>query len=462
MRFSREPLWPVVVSLLLGIGTPSSFGAAVDASNRVDQLDRKASASPKSLRRLHDPVVVRTDVLTSLPDHRTSAYRLYAVHGETIEPIPFQFDGRDDQGDLVVSGELVDEFRFGQADELVFMAKDTGDHAEGVRWPDGSDVGTEIEVTDSRTGERGWAYLLHFQTAPPPRSPVRYARFDEGRQEADALAYVVRYAHDKSNFFAGLRVKPEGGGTGEEAIGRTRMLIQPTFSFFVTSWSPRFTETSFSVEENGLKNGTVRAIRRVRQSLDLGRFFPEIPNGTVYTFYYFDSFFTPSTFRVPALALDVLRDFRFEAVEQIGARSDETRYFDGANPQGVRSTGDRAPEGMRDDHDWWVLSGPAGTILHSLSLPEEWRSWGITRGSVLESDASNSEVPGPGAGETLLHMTNLRAPGSYRLGSAFVVLPRPYRPGDEADALAMLQEPLRISVHVIGVSQSSRPSDTRP
>ena len=80
---------------------------------------------------------------------------------------------------------------------------------------------------------------------------------------------------------------------------------------------------------------------------------------------------------------------------------------------------------------------------------------------MLETNGSNSNVPGPSAGETLLHMTNLREPGSYRIGSAFVVLPSSYRPGDEADALAMLREPLRVSVDAIGMPLPSRPSDAK-
>jgi len=245
---------------------------------------------PKSLTRLHDPVVIRTSELGGLPGRWTAGYRVYAVRQGRLEPIPYQFDERGRDGELVLSdGGAEVDFTFDDDDELVFMAKDTGDRAAAIKLPGGADAALEIEVTDPTLAERGWACLVHFPADPPPPSPLRYATFDAAHDEARALFYEVSYSHERSNFLAGVRIASEAGGTGEPLIDRLLMRVSPTFSFLGATWGTTFTEESFSVVSDGIKNGPVRAVRRVRQSLDLGKWFPEMPNGKVTTYYYFSS-----------------------------------------------------------------------------------------------------------------------------------------------------------------------------
>ena len=401
----------------------------------------------KTLDRLHDPVVVRTGALAGVPDRETARYRLYAARKGRLEPIPFQFDARGADGELVLSDDGADtEFTFDDDDELVFMAKDTGDRVADTARPARSDAALEIEVTDrSHTGQ-AWAYLVHFPGDPPPRSPVRYATFDTARQEARALSYQVSYSLNRSNFLSSVRIPRAAGGTGESLIARLRMRISPTFTFLFATFRPTFTEESFSVVSDGVKNGPVRAVRRVRQSLDLGKAFPDIPSGRVYTYYYASSFVTPSRFSIPWLALKTLRDFRFESVNTFGTETDGMRYWDAANPDGVPFTGSDRPAAADGDHDWWVVSGDRGTCLHALIIPEEWREWGIKRGIVFKDGAGD-----PGAGYSLLRMTNLRKPGAYELGSAFVVMPRRYQAGDEAGVLAGFRDPLETEVRTVAL-----------
>jgi hypothetical protein len=410
------------------------------------------SLETKTLSRDHDPVIVRTGLLAGAPDRETSRYRLYALQSDRLVPIPFQFDARGADGELVLSRDGAEtDFVFDGDDELVFMAKDAGDRAADASLPAGSDAVLEIEVTDRARGARAWAYLAHFVGDPPARSPVRYATFDSARQEARALFYEVTYSHDRSNFLQSVRVSPAAGGTGETLIERLRMRIRPTFSLLVTTWDLALTEESFSVEPDGVRNGAVRAIRRVRQSLDLGGVFPEIPNGQVVTYYYASSFQTPSRFSIPWLALKALSDFQFESLGEFAGESRGMRYWDAANPEGVPFAQGERPAAADSDHDWWVVSGAAGTYLHALVLPEEWRAWGVKRAVVFRDETTGAADAGggSGAGYRLLSVANLRRPGAYELGSAFVVMPRPYTPGDEAEALAGLREPLEAEVRPV-------------
>jgi hypothetical protein len=405
---------------------------------------------PKTLDRPHDPVILSTGLLADVPDRETARYRLYAGRDGHLEPIPFQFDARGDDGELVLTeGGAETEFTFDQDDDLVFMAKDTGDRIADTALPAGRDAALEIEVTDRQRGEQGWVYLVHFAGDAPPRSRVRYATFDPVSQEAHAASYEVLYSHDRSNFLTSIRVPRAAGGTGETLLQRLRMRISPTFSLLLTTFRPSFTEQSFSVEPDGLKNGPVRAVRRVRQSLDLGRGFPEIPNGRVYTYYYATSFRTPSRFSVPWLALKTLRDFRFESVNTF---ADGMRYWDTANPEGVAVAAADCPAASEADHDWWAVSGDRGTFLEALAIPKEWRAWGIKRGVVFKDG---------GVGYSLLDMTKLRRAGAYDLDSELVVLPRPYQPGDEAEALAGIREPLVTAVRSVASDRGGERSAAR-
>ena len=84
----------------------------------------------KTLQRDQDPVIVPTGRLTALRDHDSARYRLYAIGHGRLGPIPFQFDARGADGELLLSEDGAEsDFTFGDHDELVFMAKDTGDRA---------------------------------------------------------------------------------------------------------------------------------------------------------------------------------------------------------------------------------------------------------------------------------------------------------------------------------------------
>jgi len=415
------------------------------------------SAAPKTLSRFHDPVIVSTGTLTELPDRRTASWRLYASEAGHLVPIPFQFDARDRHGDVVVGG--ADEFTFDDNDELVFMAKDTGARVGNDPWPEGTDAVLELEVEDPQHGEKGWAYLLHFRE-PPPAVTEPYATLNRSASQARSAFYEVDYAAGR-DFYTGMRITPAAGGNGVNLMRRTRMSGVPTLHLFFTDVTLRFTEQNSIVAIEGVRNGPVRAIRRVRLSVDLGPLFPDLPNGTAYTFHYFSSDVTPTHFGVPWLALKTLRDFCFANVIDFDPQALPARYWDGANRDGIAwSRRDGTHIETTADHDWWVHSGAGGTVLHAFVVPPEWLQWGIVRGTVFRDGAAAGEGDGAprapdclsadatyAAGYSLLHMTNLREARSYDLLQTEVVLPKPYQPGDEEEPMAMLRAPLRTEVH---------------
>jgi hypothetical protein len=415
-----------------------------------------------TLARFHDPVIVPAAALGQLPERDTARLRLYRAEGAMLVPIPLQFDARDAKGTYLMPHEGAGpDFVFDDDDELVFMAKDAGHRLSPGHLPVAATAVVEIEVTDPLTLDRCWVYLLGFSATPPAPSPERYVTFDVALQRVRARFYTIDYA-DARNFLTAMRIAPAAGGSGENLIHRTRMRGNPTFSLLFTRWSPVFSEQDATVRVEGIKNGPVRAIRRVKQWVDLGRFFPDIPSGTVTTHHYFSSFTTPTRFQVPRILLSVLKAFQFEAVSDFRRSVLGMRYWDGANPDGLRFTGDRgvAVETARD-HDWWVGSGEAGTFLQAFVIPEEWRRRGVARGTVFRDDPSAVDPDDPerepglhAAGYSLLNMTGLREGGEYWLKMATVVLPEPYEPGNEVEPMAMIRHPLRAEVRRVEIVAS--------
>lgn len=410
-----------------------------------------AAESPKTLARVHDAVVVPTGELGDVPDRQTGAWRLYRFENDVLGAIPFQFDPIDTRGDVEVDAPA--DFAFDANDQLVFMAKDSGDRATQGAMPSGSDLALELEIADPVGEARGWVYLVHFAGPPPPPATERYVTFDLRTNRGGSSLYQVEYAPTR-NFFTGLRITPEAGGSGRNLLRQTRMLGRPTFHLLFADLTLRFTEQNSVVAFDGLRTGPVRAVRRVRLSVDLGSFFPTLPSGTVYTHHYRTFYTTPSRVGIPRLVLKALRAFCFENVVDFAPETMPMRYWDDANRQGVGWTEPGAlPRAIDNDHDWWVHSGADGTMLHAFVIPGAWREWGIVRGTAFRAGSAQpmpSACAGDGtfaAGYTLLNMTNLRASGDQQFLLADVVLPNPYTTGDEVAPMAMLRAPLRTAVH---------------
>ncbi len=400
-------------------------------------------------RRFHDPVVLKTKRLGSLDDPNTAAYRLYARQGDEFLAIPYQFDQWEDGAPVFSDQPGEPAFEVDEDDELVFMAKDAGERGLRRQLPEEADFALEIELRDETTQQSWWAYLLHFDGVPPSRSPVRYASFDPKANRARSPLYEITYAPGRS-FFSDVRVRRSDQSLDQPLIDRTRVEINPTFSVTLLSWSPVFTEESFSSTTDGVRNGPVRAIRRLSQSLELGPVFPDAPSGTVYTYFYFSSFWTPSTFSLPALALAALDRFRFSELEDLGPEALGVRYWDGANPEGVAFTGNSRPAKVDEDHEWWAISGGGGSCMHAFLLPQQWLEWGVVRGTSFRDEAPTEAGPGlHAAGFELLHMDRIEEAGDYEMLMASVVLPDGFAPGNERDLLRMLREPLEVAVRVV-------------
>jgi hypothetical protein len=411
-----------------------------------------AATEQSTLARVHDPVTVSGASVEPRPDRLVTEYRVVRARAGEIEAIPYQFDARDEHDEIIFDSQDDDQV-IGARDELVFMARDVGDRLPPTSLPAEADDAWEVEVIDPRSDQRGWVYLLHYAGVPPAPSPVRYAAFDPSTNEARGWYYSVRYAPER-NYYTSMRILPGPGGSGPELLNRMQIRIDATFSLLLTDWRPQFTEENFTAQVDGVKNGPVRAIRRVQQSLDLGRFFPDMPSGRVYSFYYLSSFVTPTTLSVPWSVLRSVREFEFRGINDFRSDVVGMTYRDGANPNGVRyGGGPLATLDTQTDHEWWAISGDVGTCVHVFEIPSAWKQWGVARETVFidESAAENGSAaeaapPTRAAGYRLTNLGQIRQHGAHQLTLATVVWPEPFRDGDEAGPVAMVTQPLQTQV----------------
>ncbi len=400
-----------------------------------------SAAEPATLDRPYDAVVIPTARLSELPGRRIDALRLFAFRDGVAQPIPLQVDPRG--GDGTIQFEAA-PLTFDANDDFVFMAADAGERATAPPWPSECGPGLELTIREPKGSGRAWAYLVHCAAVPPPPAQPPYVVYDRATNPARSPRYEVDYASGR-NFFTGMRLVGNDGVAGPNLLRQTRMRGSPTFAILLTEFSLEFTEQNALVEIEGVRNGPVRAIRRVQLAVDLGSLFPNLPQGTAETYHYRSSYLTPTRFGIPALALRMLRGFRFESVIDFAPQAMPLEYWDAHRRDGVALAAEAPEVDDETDHDWWVHSGPDGAVLHSLGIPQQWRDWGITRGSLLRAGCAH---PGAmcAAGYTLKNMTRLRHAGDYDLMQATVVLSRPYQPGDERAAMAMLDEPLVVDV----------------
>lgn len=404
----------------------------------------------KTLPRVFDPVLVLGSALPDLTGRSPERVRVFAIRKGKAVPIPFQIDARDEDGDLVLDGTPppIDD-----NDELLFMAHDAGDRADRKKLPAKADTVVELEITDPLTQDRAWAYVLHFPADTPPPAIAQYVHFDAEQNRARSDYYTVNY-HDRGNFFTEFRISPEAGGSGGNLVHRTRMRGAPTFSFLLGKFTLEFTEEDSMMKLSGVKNGPVRATRQVDLSVDLGALFPELPSGRVETHHFQSSFLTPAKVSIPWVVLNLASDFSFVTLTDFRDVADGTKYFDANYPEGLEYEGQPEMILTGDDHDWWVTAGSNGSFLQAFLVPDQWKEWGVVRGTVFVDEEPGAEERPQTAGKhaagfSLVDVEDIPEAGDYTLRMFTAVLKKPYEPGDEAGPMSMVHHPLEVTVHTL-------------
>ncbi len=399
----------------------------------------------KSLNRKMDPVVVSGEQCRSLMGKAINSYGLYAFQKEKLVLIPFQIDELDKKGNFVLTGgkkKYYDEDKehFDSNDQLVFMAKDTGDRVmPGKVLPEGATGCIEITVVDPVTTDKGWVYLITFPT-PPNRSTIDYVTYKVEEKKIKAWNYSVVFDKKHTVVAKDYIFNKRIGGDGKDFLDRVKLRI--TMQLFVTL---KRTEKDVKVKELGYIDGPVRVIVRTlnKTPLFLGMSAAKTKQSTFYYFAYADFPFAVDLLIIPSYfhiyVIDDFLDFK------------GWTFFSDKNPDG------HIIDGIMEDSDkkldlspwqWTAVSGEKlafwSRVLYPKGCPVKAHLYfkdDMTGLDKLEDRAG--ELPGTGyyfKGEGWDKVEKF--PIEFRFLHFFT---KAYAKGDEKEICNIHDQPLQVS-----------------
>jgi len=349
MRSTYERFFVFISSLILVLvlGT-DGFGAEALAK--------------KTLKRRVDPVIVDGKLASEVIGFPLEGLRLYAFHNGRFEPIRFQIDEMTgENGDWILSkgpipnGDL-SNVKFDTWDKLIFMADATGDRVAKEAWTPGCTKGSEIEVVDPLTGEKGWCYLLYFVSNPPARSSLPdHVKYDYKTETIEGDSWYYQYIITKdglhSTYYKVISLK------GKNGIGKNfvdRLKVRPTLK--IAGVPLHFNEETLKSNVIAYKTGPVRAIRRVEQYVQIA--WMKSLRAVVDAMYYGDVVTVPLMINMPLKpsALGSSLVVRFGTDYSPNAFTDMWAY-NSSNPKGFPINGkmDEAKKNFNPEFDTWRL-----------------------------------------------------------------------------------------------------------
>ena len=187
---------------------------------------------------------------TSLDD-----YHLEAVHAHGLEPIPFQFDEFDQQGNpyFAESGTPVagDVGKLDGTDELVFMYRDAGPRRDAQMNPREGAIALELQLQDGQATRYVYLVKGHIQTE------TRYVRYDVSRARVETDDYVLQFAdnnllHWQSHYYKHYQDPAKNLIKGLD--------LNIHFAVFTPWTQATLTQEQLKPRIIGIKQGPVRAI----------------------------------------------------------------------------------------------------------------------------------------------------------------------------------------------------------
>ncbi|MEW6442750.1 MAG: hypothetical protein AB1640_17570 [bacterium] len=453
---NRHPALAAGAAILTGLLLlHNTVSQGEPAARRADPI------ATRDLSRTRDPIVLRGAAVRPMLGLALCGFRLFAARGGSLDPVPFQIDEVDEDGLYVLprgkdpnrdTGRRGEEDELEGAldgnDEIVFMAEDLGDRVGREAWPAGVRKGMEIEVSDPESAGKGWAYLFWSIDNPPPESSRDYVRYSPEEDRIHAAGFTLGYSPERDLVYTtSMAVAPAGAGSGEDLLDRINIRFSATILLGAVTLSR--TEDDFVSSVIAYKDGPVRAMRRVKNSMRLvaGLRTPKI---IAYSMYYRDSIEAPNRIDIPVAIAAVARDVHFEGGSDYNRRAMGMRFYTSNDRQGVLVDGRMSPEEQalnRGDHDWTVIAGPQGGLLARIALGSGLREV-LGKELIYVDDLLGPNGPEDEVGTVpriAFSFTRLLAlkKGRYDYNVHFYILPR-YRPGAEKEYLDILDHPLLV------------------
>jgi hypothetical protein len=195
---------------------------------------------------------------------------VYAFHGDTLEPIPFQVDERDRRdrwvADLGPRPNPDDSPGvFDANDAIVVMNRDLGHRGDLTHLPNQATLWGEVRVGNEGT-PLGYVYVGVFDSSMPSLSHdnAGYSRYEPQTDRVYTERYALEFTGPLPTHVAFVDQLDEFGTNvvkGIHASGEVR--------FLDGLFTLRRTEADIRQEILGYRDGPVRVIRRARYSIPL-------------------------------------------------------------------------------------------------------------------------------------------------------------------------------------------------
>jgi hypothetical protein len=437
----------------------------------------------KSLDRWPDPVVSDCGLFPRLLGKPIADIRVVAWKDGTLLPIPFQIDERNQKGDRIyLYGEKANpgesNGRMDAGDEMVFMARDTGDLVSPEALPGGVDAWQEVEILDPLTQEKGWCYVLCVNhPAAFPLSTKDYIRYDPSCRPKDAPpgeCVVSEYVEDRfypmppyyqtknfsnNGFSHRYMANPPHAG-GDETNYVDRMKTRFEVALFFGSVKLNLDENSMTFYELAYTDGPVRLVRQIQliMTLPMGI---KAPGFAVDLLWYDTIVDVPMVVNFPINPGLVLTYIQITQGEDQSPGAMGMRVYNSNNPEGVVVDGRMSPMEQKwaNEKDFWrLLTGPQGSNLRRSFWDPHWEEQMVMLEVNYVDDLRRKDPPEEVEGYLgcILQTNKVKSihPGKYSSYLEWYWPPsflfhgpdRTYRPGDEKQYLNMADHPLRLTV----------------
>ncbi|MDP8256936.1 MAG: hypothetical protein P9M14_14390 [Candidatus Alcyoniella australis] len=409
---------------------------------------------PRTLTRTADAVILEARDCGELLGAPLQNYRMLALQDNQLQPIPFQLDERDSDGELVFpfgrkANQDQDEGKFDANDLIVFMATDAGGRAPVQLWPAGRNGAVEIELVDPLDQGRAWVYLFRFDSAAPALSPTDYVNYDHQQQMVRARYFIMGFAPEAPIGIGYLGYTPEGGGDGSNLADRLKVRFEADtlFSIHISK-----NEEDFTSKTIAWIDGPVRVVRRTKNRMILFWRIPS-PSAVLDNIYYANAFEFPTRIDLPFNVDSMLSNPRFYVSTDTRAVDFERKFYNERNTRGVLIDGKMSPKEQtldRRTYKWMAMAGTTpecdGAFINRLVFDEQ-----ATKVVPRLFYRDNVNVPSPpekypgSVGEAGYVLSNLESVEAGALELVSIMYhTRRYKPGDEIEFMNILDHPLQV------------------
>ena len=333
-----------------------------------------------------DPMIIEGKYIPSMLGLQISGMRVYSYLDGSFVPIPYQIDETTEEGYKVLpfgpeanpemANNILDE-----QDEVLFMCHDFGAKLEFSSPPLNSSKFTEIEIIDPINNNKGWVYLLYFNSPAPDRTAKRYLA-ETDLTQANGYAGETPFLIIKGKttehrgktynqiFYEEFRTPVGAGGTAVDYADRLKWRFNVGFLFNIIKVD--FNEDRLIANFLCWKMGPIRATTRAgaQAILPMGLRSPRFVADVIG---YEKGVSSSTVLNIPFNPGYVTTEIGARIGTDLSPDAHGMYFFNSENLQGVLIDGVMSEEEchLSDKRDTWrLITGAQGTLMNRSTWSE--------------------------------------------------------------------------------------------